>query len=327
MNKSYIDIELLIILCCSIYLLCSCSKSENLTVKEISLGIKTSKYISRASVDSLSDQTFMGDRIGIYGVENWTKSPVMSNVRSTSVNTTTGTINWSGLYYYPLNAALRFYSYYPFSAVDVDGENYMEERDGEAPLLHFTITGQDDLMYADPVIGTGTTSPKPLIYNHLLSQFHFVLIDEGNYRNTSIERIVFTNVNTTSTLHIEDGTLGEWSNPKSILFPSSYPVCITGTEENPQSIYGHLMLQPEMEKFYISIKIANRGTYSNIRIIPLGEATFAAGRSYEITLKFGINDDGGIGDGGEEDVGVYIKATAWVTPWMNGGNGAGEVGD
>ncbi|MDL2265263.1 fimbrillin family protein [Parabacteroides sp. OttesenSCG-928-G21] len=271
----------------------------------------------------------MGDRIGIYGVTDWAESPVMNNVRSTSVNPQTGAINWNGLYYYPLNTNLHFYSYYPFTSTATEGENYMEERKGAAPLLHFTITGQEDLLYAQPVTGSNEIMPSPFVYEHLLTQFHFVLIDEGNYRNTNIEQIVFTNVNTTSTLHVQNGTLGEWSNPKSILFPSSYPVRITGTEENPQSISGHLMLQPGMEKYYISIKITNRGAYSNIRIIPLGENTFAAGRSYEITLKFGIGDDGGTGDGGDDggEVGVDIKATAWVTPWKNGGNGTGEVGE
>ncbi|MDH6313584.1 hypothetical protein M2137_002374 [Parabacteroides sp. PFB2-10] len=308
-----------IVACFGICALFSCVKEETAPVPscaKITLGVKTDAYESRASVNDLSDLAKMGDRIGIYAITDWSLPAVMPHVRTTAVDTETGRLQWEGTYYYPYREEVRFYSYYPYAPTGEAGANYMEEQTGAAPLLHFTLTGEEDLMYADPVVGSDNKIPASLAYNHLLSQFHFVLIDEGDFSETAIESITFRDVNTSSVLYIEDGNLGDWSNPQHIALPSSYPVKITGTEEKPQKIAGSLMLQPGLRQFYLDIATDNKGIFRDVCITPLGESTFAAGHSYEITLTFRKK---------EEEIEVDIETTAWVTPWKEGGEGSGTI--
>lgn len=313
-----------ILLCyCSLCVLSSCIKEDSakeIASAKITLGVNADEYETRA-INTLSDLEKIGDQIGIYGVTNWSEPAVMQNVRTTGVSAQTGMLYWEGSYYYPYHQQVRFYSYYPYAAKGEEGDNYMEEPAGSSPILHFTITGKEDLMYADPVVGSDNSPPASLAYNHLLTQFHFVLIDEGDFSETKIKRITFMAVKTHSTLHIENGELGDWSRYQSIIFPSSYPIQITGTEDSPQVIPGNIILQPGLKKMYIEIETTDKGTFSAVSITPLDESVFAAGRSYEITLKFLKNKDG---DGGE-NVEVGIKAAAWVTPWKDGGDGSGSV--
>ena len=91
---------------------------------------------------------------------------------------------------------------------------------------------------------------------------------------------------------------------------------ITGSEELPQEVGGEVMLQPDLSSFVIRV-VTSRGSYDRVVIRPTSvmgetvETSFAAGRSYLITLTF------------RPLTGISLSAT--VVPWQMGGTGSGVV--
>lgn len=301
-------------------LLASCTQHDELVDSGlIRLGVKAGAY-SRASATS-AGLAAIGDKIGIYGVVTektsttdllsgeWVLNPLMNNVRTTSVDESTGAIEWANAYSYPqeTNRYVKFCAYHPYApAANPASGNYVEMKAGQAPLLHFTLTGGEDVMCADPVMGSREQTPDALVFNHVLTQLRFVLVDaDGVLQNTKITKIALNDVNTTSTMNIETGVLGEWGAPASSLVIQDSDIKVG------EELKNKVMLQPEQSNFKLTVTTASGTQYSNVVIRPDRGDAFKAGTSYLITLTFRNNEG--------------VKAVAKVIPWEMAGYGEGIV--
>lgn len=314
-------------------LFCACSEREPLLPDGlIRLGARPESHartLTRTSVNDLAGLAAVGDRVGVYGVvteradalyatltTEWETAPLMNNVRTTRIDAATGMLFWDGDYAYPADDGrkVKFCVYHPYAPVDAGGDNYVEAAAGRSPVLYFKLTGEEDVMWVRPVLGSRKQPPSALLFEHKLTQLRFRLIDdEGEFEGVRVTSLTFDEANTASTLNLETGELGGWSAPSdAVAFPLKAPVAITGTVETPQVLAGEVMLQPEQPVFRLTLKTDGRGDYPGIEIRPSGgETTFTAGRSYMVTLRFR----------GRTAVAVSAK----VTPWMMDGYGEGIV--
>lgn len=325
-----------ILLCCALFLCNSCSNSEEVsdTSAIIRLGAAAQSQ-SRAAVNDLAGLSAVGGNVGIYGMvtssssgttlpgEFWGNTPLMANIRTTSIDASTGAIGWSGTYTYPVeeNSYVRFCAYHPYAPVGLSGSNYLlAPAANRPPELYFTLTGSEDVMYASPVTGSKSVSPGTLVFNHVLTQIRFSIVDEtGNFAGETLNSITFNNVNTTSSMNLENGVLGSWGTPSTLISAGiNTPIAITGTVSSPQQVGTVVMLQPGQSSFSLKV-VTSKGTFSTVTILPTStidggatvENTFAAGRSYLVTLFFrGLTE---------------LAVNAAVTPWVMAGTGEGSV--
>lgn len=318
---------------CACLLLCACTGREPLLADGlIKLGTRTESYgatTTRASVNDLAGLAAVGDKIGVYGVETeradasyatltaeWNATPLMDNVRTTKIDAATGMLSWDGDYTYPLEAdrLVKFCVYHPYAPVGAGADNYVEAAAGRSPVLHFRLTGAEDVMWVRPVTGSRRQVPAALLFEHKLTQLRFRLVDdEGAFAGVNITGLTFDGVNTVSTLNLETGELGSWSGASdAVPFPLKSPAGISGTTETPQTLAGEVMLQPEQPAFRLTLKTDSRGDYPGIEVRPSGgETVFAAGRSYMVTLKFRDR--------------TAVALSAKVVPWVMDGYGEGIV--
>ena len=190
----------------------------------------------------------------------------------------------------------------------------MEAVVGHSPVLHFKLTGAEDVMWAHPVTGSRRQVPSALIFEHKLTQLRFRLIDdEGEFAGVKVTGLLLTGVSTAATLDLETGEPGGWSAASdAVRFPLKASVAITGTTDAPQILAGEVMLQPDQSVFRLTLKTDGRGDCSGIEIRPSGgETVFRAGRSYMVTLKFRDH--------------TAVALSAKVTPWVMDGYGEGMV--
>lgn len=309
-------------------LLCACTEDALDADGLIRLGAKADTY-TRASVNNLAGLSAVGNSVGVYGVvtqhadaasllltDEWGTVSLMNNIRTSGIDASTGVLSWEGAYAYPLEEGryVKFCVYHPYAEVASEGDNYVEVPAKSSPVLHFKLTGAEDVMWVQPVVGARTLSPAPLVFDHRLTQLRFRLTDdEGNFADTQVTGLAFNGVNTISTLNLETGKLGAWSEPSDgIAFPLRASVIITGTSASPQDLPGEVMLQPGLSEFRLTVKTDKKGDFPNVVIRPTGgETIFAAGRSYLVTLKF------------RERTPVALSAV--VTPWVMDGTGEGTV--
>lgn len=318
--------------CC---LFCACSTKQEMDLRPadgvIRLGVRD-VVESRASVNDMTALAAAGDKIGIFGIPTtessyvagaarWGALPVMDNVCTTSVDAATGSLAWKGTFYYPLDAEehVQFCAYYPFAPLGTDGSDYLTAPvSGQAPVLHFTLTGGEDVMFATPVVGSNASRPDKLSFHHALTQLRFELVDEfGAYTGTTVESITFVGVNAVGSMNIETGTLGVWSGATDLPLAGFEATAITASgADTPQALPGEMMLQPGQGSFKIQV-VTSGGSFSDVVVRPTSkigeqtETTFAAGRSYLITLTFKKRFE--------------IEAGATVEPWEFGGVGEGIV--
>ena len=302
--------------------LTSCSNDEIQQVENdgvIRLG--AGMVSTKAPVNSLTDLSGVGDKVGIYAVSTpWTAVPLMQNVQTTAIDGTDGSISWASVYNYPADgSSLTFYGYYPYAAEGTSGDNYMVAPDGtNAPVLNFTIDGTQDIMYATPVIANKTTTPVgKLVFEHALTQLHFLAKKGTVADGTTIKSIVLKNTNSRCTLNMADGTLGTWSRPATLVSLADAGVAIPAAEEEITGAEP-LMIQPGLSQVLADVVTAKNGTeetYEDIIIKPEGtNETFKAGVSYAIALTFNTKSDR-----------VPIAIAAGVTPWVESGKGSGTV--
>lgn len=303
----------------------SCFTKEDLDTRgEIRLG---ASEVSRAAVNSLADLSqHGGDKVGIFGLEidrstpvlgDWSGNLIMNDVRTTSVDAS-GILHWAGTYYYPLEETryVEFFAYHPHAELGTGGDDYVEFSGSEAaPVLHFTLDGSQDLLYAGPVIGNISTAPGKLSFRHALTRLTFALDDSyGSHTGAKLTGITFQQVNTKGSMNIENGTLGEWSEKQDLIMPMN-PVDIEAADR-VQPVEGEMMLEPGRSEFYITVHTSD-GSVPNVRITPKTNgdgsiaATFAAEQSYRITLKFDKKQE--------------IESSATVEDWQFGGYGFGVV--
>lgn len=309
---------------CCLSVACTSKEGQLVDQGEIRLGVRN---VTRA-VNSLADLSAVGNNLGIYGLEtassavetpgDWSGSLVMNNVRTSAIDASTGAIGWEGAYYYPAreDRYVRFCAYHPYAA---SGGNFSIEAPAadHAPVLKFTLSGREDVMYAAPVVGNRFLKPGGLEFRHVLTQLRFQIVDADNaYAGQTLDGIVFTAANASGSMNIETGELGAWSGPSELTVPGIESVPITGTADLPQAVGGEVMLQPGCESFRIRVA-TSQGTFDAIDVAPTSvvggvrETTFAAGRSYLITLLFRQNNP--------------IALSAAVVPWQMGGTGSAVV--
>ena len=209
-------------------LLCACAERESLLPDGlIRLGTRADKSTdvrTRASVNDLAGLVAVGDRVGVYGVvtdranasyaaltAEWDAAPLMNNVRTTKIDATSGMLFWDGDYSYPPeeNKRVKFCVYHPYAPVGTGGDNYVEAVAGHSPVLHFKLTGAEDVMWAHPVTGSRRQVPSALIFEHKLTQLRFRLIDdEGEFAGVKVTGLLLTGVSTAATLRFGNGGTG-----------------------------------------------------------------------------------------------------------------------
>lgn len=288
----------------------SCSTKQDLDVREseriirLGAGGVDETPRTKAVVNSLADlaATGVGDNIGICGVRvdsktaapgvGWGNVMPMDNVRTTGVSAVDGTMSWDGAYFYPLDDAyVKFCAYYPYASYEGNGRLRLDAPStGKAPFLSFTLNGEDDIMYATPVDGRKDDAPKPLMFHHVLTQLTFEIIDDsGTLVGEKIQSIEVLDVNTSSTMNIETGALGTWGSNTNLFVSGIADVEILST--SAQSIGRGIMLQPGLASFKVRVNTSVGSYNATIRPNSLDangtkETSFAAGRSYLISLRF-----------------------------------------
>ncbi len=303
-----------------------CSTKEHLDARGvIRLGVENA---TRASINNVSDlATHAGDKVGIIGMETdsqtpaagvWNGALIMDNVQTSGIDAD-GTIHWAGTYYYPMEADhfVKFCAYHPYAASGTSGDSFVAmPTAGQAPVLHFVLDGQEDVMYAGPVVGSSKVAPDKLTFKHVLTQLTFELEDpDGEFTGATLEGITFQDVNTRSSMDIETGALGAWSEPKSVDMPGIASVPFAAKDAK-QPIDGEIMLQPGLPEFLITVR-TSVGTFTDVKITPTqnsdgsAAATFGAEQSYRISLRFAKK--------------TLISLGATVQPWQFGGTGSGVI--
>ena len=273
---------------------------------EIKLSAGTIGVETKAPIINLEGLANSDKKIGIYAIDGtgWTATPRIAN-QSSSTNTSGDiTFDDSKKYYYPGTGDVNFYAYFPY-----EGTNITAPGEGTAPSVSFTITGQEDLMYATPVSGNKTTPPaNALKFNHALTQIQFKVKAGSIPNDVTLTSIKVTGVNDQCKMEIATGTLSEWKKSGSATFDAS----VTGTPTigNEAAAGSPIMLQPEQTSFTIEV-VTSMGTYSGISITPTGsDSEFTAGKSYDVLLTFNATE-------------IAVKAE--VTAWTSGGTGEGTV--
>ncbi|WP_455591055.1 fimbrillin family protein [Bacteroides sp.] len=305
--------KLIVKLSLALALFASCAQNEIRMTDEIRLGVKSDAY-TRAAVNDIDGLVKVGDQIGVYGVNIGSSSKAVpaktkwgsytiKNICTTEI-TKKGVVNFGTGYNYPEGEHVRFFAYHPYAEIGTQGTDYLEEStETRAPLLHFTTDGTIDVMYADPVVGSQVDSgSKLLLFNHALTQMHFKLVDtNGILAGAKVKSIIFSAVNTASTLNIETGELGTWNTPANITLDLAKPLEVTAAGV---AVEGNIMLQPGLSGFTLNV-VTDNSTYSDVKIKPDKTATFEAGTSYEITLRFTDKKE--------------IKSLVTIQPWIMAG--------
>ncbi|MCM1249811.1 MAG: fimbrillin family protein [Alistipes sp.] len=315
--------SLFIIAFCGLFASCSRQDLELRSSDASVIRLGVAKIGTRTVVNDLDDLAKEGGNVGIYGVEVATATPTpgdgwgntlsMDNVRTTGIDAANGAISWTGVYYYPLDHShfVKFCAYYPY-ADQSNGFSVVAPAAGKAPVLNLKLDGTQDVMFAAPVTGNRTTAPAALRFEHALTQLHFKIEDVNkDLKDYEIRNIVFQEANTVSTMNIETGELGEWSDPIEVEVPGikGEGIIFDGGDSHSMAVGEPVMLQPGLESFKLRVETSG-GTYSDVVIKPTAAipAVFEAGRSYEITLLV--------------DEQVEILVSVAVKDWIFGGTGS-----
>lgn len=240
----------------------------------------------------------------------WTAAPLMKNVQTTAIDATTGKMSWATPVYYPKTAPMnvKFFAYYPYAAEGTTGKNYVTAPAAATPPeLTFELSGEEDLMWATPSMGSRMQPAGALKFNHQLTQFTVKLIDADKTFEGSITSVTIT-ANTTGKMNLETGATSNWSGNKSLIISSN--TFDTKTLENGEvTLPKVMMLQAGLESYDMTIMTTVGSKATTVR--PAGDKTFVAGKAYLITVRLSGN--------------VPIAAYAEVVPWVTGGTGEGVV--
>lgn len=215
-----------------VLLLCSCDNSthEELFLEKVPvpvrLAIEENVLSTRAMVTAIDGTNVTN--VGIYGVREgstaeqfpWTTSPYVSNLAPTAI--TGSQLTFASKLYYPMGGKrVKFYAYYPRTTA-TSGANYITPPgSGTAPIYNFTITGQEDIMYASSTSsGSGNPATVAFTFNHALTQLKLStalllgtlssikLVGIHNQGTLNIETGVVTFSSTTVDLPLTAGLLG-----------------------------------------------------------------------------------------------------------------------
>lgn len=325
----------------AVIVLASCSKEMETAEPDkgktpILLGTGVSTKAPVNTVTGLNDAG-----IGIFGITttnttaatsiaDWTAAVILDNVKPASVKEDNGIV-LPIPYYYPAQNTdyVKFMAFHPYAATGTSGDNYLEVSAASAPVFHFTLTGQEDLMCAVPAIGNNeTTTPPNLEFAHKLTQITFKVIKHADMagvsgtENLQITGIQFASANTTGSMNIEDGLVSGWATPGTLVaFNEAVhggKVTIPASTAEAAKVGVPVMLQPGQAKFLLNVSTSSK-TFTNVEVVPGdGDTEFKVGKSYDVTLTFNL---------ASADPAEQIQLTASVQPWITGGTGSGSVTD
>lgn len=180
--------------------------------------------VTRAPVTSITATNISS--VGIYGVSEgttsgqfpWTTTPFASNLVPTGI--TGSQLSFASKLYYPMGGKrVKFYGYYPRTTT-TSGANYITPPgNGTAPVLNFTLTGQEDIMQA---VTTPSSSINPataaLNFNHKLTQ----IILNVPLLSGVLSGIKITGVKNQGSMNIETGLVQYGSST------ADFPLSVVG---------------------------------------------------------------------------------------------------
>ncbi|MDD3039249.1 fimbrillin family protein [Bacteroides sp.] len=267
----------------TILLLTSCSNytEEELLVNvelpvPVQLTVAEVNPHTRAVVNNIGDISVSS--LGIYEVAEgktpgtfpWSVSPLLNNTPPSSISG--NQLSFSPRLYYPMGGQkIIFYGYYPRTTA-TSGANYVTPpSSGNAPTFNFTLTGQEDIMYAVST-PSGSTTPGAavsLTFNHKLTQIQL---------NTSIlgsllTSVKITNVKNTGSMNLETGAITYGNSVTDISFTKA---SLTAT--NP------LMVPADVSSYILEASILGLLAPRKYLIKPTS-GNFLAGTIYTISIN------------------------------------------
>ncbi|MBP1593056.1 MAG: Fimbrillin-like [Bacteroidetes bacterium] len=292
--------------------LASCSKDESLSNEsKVPVSFSTSVQ-TRASVEGSSFAD--GTEIGVFATPGaisptapaWAATNFIQNDKST---VTSGVVTTSTTYWYGISGEqIKVAAYYPYST-------NVTTAAGAAPVVNYTITGQEDLMAgttASPLLDkTLATTPanSVITFNHLLTQLKFSAIAGAGSAGMNITKISVAGKNSfqVSLGTYEATAVGTTTGLFDAAILNGGAVAAAGT--TAAQVGGAVMVEPGLNKFDVIVTLGGTATFT----VPVAPAsgTFEKGKSYNVI--FTINKSG-------------ISATAVIVPWADGGNASGTIG-
>lgn len=143
----------------------------------ITMLVKEDRISTRAPVTAAN---LDASKVGIYGVPesntsgvfSWASTLPLLNLSPATYSSSDGQITFLPKVYYPDGGRrLKFYAYHPKTTA-ASGNNYITAPgNGIAPVFNFTLTGQEDVMYATSTpYGSNTAGIPTLTFSHKLTQ-------------------------------------------------------------------------------------------------------------------------------------------------------------
>ena len=211
--------------------------------------------------------------------------------------------------YYDTEASTNLY-FYAFAPGD-DSWTYTA---GATPTATYTISGDDDVMYAQNTTGYNKTSAnKPnLAFTHLLRKLDFTIkaasgVEPGG---AAVKSVSIATQNTKLTLNVTTGAITKWETPTVLTVTPSAPVTIPANSANAAPI-GSIMCQPavtEQQEETLQVTVTlNDGNDTQLT----GELKLTspsggdAGKAYTVNLEYSMKE---------------ILATATITQWTSAGS-------
>lgn len=181
-----------------------------------------------------------------------------------------------------------------------------------AGVADFSITGVEDIIYAQPIDLGDRKAPKStsLGFTHLLTQFKFIVkVDNVTIKEAISDiNINVKNANTSSKVTLSDGSISAWTTPKEIAGPTNLTAPADG---QPSTASSEIMLQPDLSSIDLVITGTGLPTGGLETTIPGSDGgKFEKGKAYEITLTFKAKE---------------VSGTASITKWEPGKPAEGDV--
>ena len=306
-------------------LLCSCSKepaesfaggdptSPIIPGAEVAMTVETkadlSGVVSGTAFPASTDKVF--SVVGYSGTAaptSWS-SPYIANV---AVNSGVGSaLSFATAQNYPANGdKVYFYAYSPLSG------SYAAGSGSTAPAVSWTITGQQDIMWAKVDQGIAK-NPVPanqqqpaFTFTHLLKQVTFKIVKDNTFEdNIKLTSLKIIGAKTVASLALNTGTLS-WNSATDDLtaYNNTTGQAITATATAVGANGSPVMLEPGTS-FKVRA-VAGGVTYADVTVTLGGSNAGQAGVSHEVTLTFKRN---------------AIVPTATITNWTNGTAGNADV--
>ena len=307
-------------------LLCSCSKepaesfaggdptSPIIPGAGVAMTVETkadlSGVVSGTAFPASTDKVFsvVGYKGTVAPTNNWS-SPYIANV---AVNSGAGSaLSFATSQYYPANGdKVYFYAYSPANGTYTAGSG------STAPMVSWTITGQQDIMWAKVDQGIAknpvpANQPQPnFAFTHLLKQVKFKIVKDNTFEdNIKLTSLKIIGAKTVASLALNTGTLS-WNSATDDLtaYNDNTGQAITGTATAVGTNGSPVMFEPGTT-FKVRAE-AGEVTYADVTVTLGGSNAGQAGVSHEVTLTFKRN---------------AIEPTATITDWSNGTAGNADV--